>query len=133
MSNADTEASPKRLLIVCSQGLCRSVALTDVLKMHFQPVDVIPIGIVANSKPTFEMLYGWADHIIAMDQPVFHIIEKRIEAITDKPSQSPLLFMCDVGPDTYGFSRNPALIDQVWRWARENYAALGIAEHNRKV
>ena len=113
----------KKIITVCSAGLCRSVSLADVLKLHFEPCDVIPLG-VARNFGVKEILFDWADHIIVMhDRIVKHIPEQYASKI----------MLCDVGPDTYGNSKNPELIGKVWRWTRENQAALGITEHDKKL
>ena len=43
------------------------------------------------------------------------------------------VLVCDVGPDRYGQygcrSHHPELIDQVWRWCRQNKDQLGIREY----
>lgn len=113
-----------KIITMCRQGLVRSVALADALKLHFEPVDVLSIGYFANTEPTKTMLFDWADFIICMESKyVGHIDIKYL----------PKLMICEVGPDTYGSSRNPGLIDKVWRWARQNQEALGIKEHNKRV
>ena len=113
----------KKILTVCSAGLCRSVALADVLKLHFEPVDVVPVGIDKNTT-VLPLLFNWADHIIVMQEKYGLRVpeEYRGKVIT-----------CEVGPDVYGGSRNPVLIDMVWRWARKNASALQIAEHDKKL
>ena len=124
---------PRRIITVCSQGLCRSVALADVLKLHFEPVDVLPIGVNGNSRETLHMLYDWAHCVIAMHQPVLDIIERRVKRwIGDNPFPIPH-YLCDVGPDSYHNPKHPQLIDRVWRWAREHSEVLGITEHTRKI
>jgi hypothetical protein len=63
-----------------------------------------------------------------------HIIgrlQKRLDV--DLYSLDPQVHICDVGPDTYGHSHNPILIDKVWRWCRVNQEKLGIREHYRKL
>ena len=57
-----------KIVTMCSKGLVRSVALADVLKLHFEPVDVILIGCNSNSEETIKMLSAWADKLIAMEQ-----------------------------------------------------------------
>lgn len=113
----------KKILTVCHQGLCRSVGMADVLKMHFEPVDVVPVGIKSNTT-ILPILFAWADHIIIM-QP--HMAEKIPEEFHSK------ILVCDVGPDRYKNSKNRELIDQVWNWARQNVDKLGIVEHDRKL
>lgn len=116
-----------KIVTVCSAGLVRSAALADVLKMHFEPVDVIPVGIDRNdSGPdgSIQLLFNWADHIIIMHEPYI----KRV------PSEfASKIILCEVGKDTYGNPRNRELIDKVWHWARNNSSVLNVTEHNRKL
>jgi predicted protein tyrosine phosphatase len=116
-----------KILTVCSQGLCRSVGLADVLKLHFEPVDVIPAGVRGNTQETLAMLGNWADWIIVMQAKYINKIPMNIDRRGDK------LLVCDVGPDRYGNSHHRELIDQVWQWARRNQAKIGITEHNRRI
>lgn len=109
-----------KILTLCRAGLVRSVALEDVLKLHFQPTDVLAAGVDFNKEDTKEMLYKWADKIIVMEE---HYLEKIPQEYQLK------ILVCEVGPDTYGSSKNPILIDKVFRWARENSNKLGITEH----
>lgn len=113
---------PVKILTVCLVGISRSVGLTDVLKLHFKPVDVIPVGVAhnANTQETLTMLAEWADHIVIMHQPLVHKFPKGFE---DK------IKVCDVGPDVYGGSNRAVLIDKVWRWARKHCDELGIEEY----
>lgn len=112
----------KNIVTVCRQGLVRSVGLADVLKLHFEPVDVIPVGIASNTG-SLPILFAWADHIIVME-------EKYKERIPEEFKNK--VKVCEVGPDTYGHGpRRAILIDMVWRWARENQELLGITEHNK--
>lgn len=113
-----------KIVTMCRQGLVRSVSLTDVLKLHFEPVDVIPIGYFANSLETKEMLFTWADFIVVMEA---HMAKYVPEAFLSK------VLVCEVGPDVYGRHNHPALLDKTWRWARENQALLGIKEHSKKL
>lgn len=114
----------KRIITMCRQGLCRSVGLADVLKLHFEPVDVLPIGYFGNSLETRRMLMEWADHIIVMEA-------KYMQHVYDDLKHK--AHICEVGPDTYGHSHNPQLIDKCWRWCRQNAKLLGIKEHNKKL
>lgn len=121
-----------KILTVCAQGLCRSVGLADVLKLHFEPVDVIPVGHRGNTAQTLEMLINrWADFVVCMETHYIDRLEKRLEQKSKTWTAAPLV--CDVGPDSYGHSHNPALIDQVWRWARANQFQLGIREHKKRL
>ena len=123
-SNPSTRTM-SRILTVCKHGLVRSVGLADVLKLHFEPVDVIPVGNASNSPETLEMLYEWADHIVIMEERYrkrIHIQKHRERAI-----------VCEVGQDTYGNSHARPLIDKCWQWARKNQDLLDIKEHSRSI
>lgn len=114
----------KNIITVCRQGLVRSAAMADVLKMHFEPVDVLAVGHFANSRATIDMLCEWADIIILMEQ---HYTEHIGLQFRSK------IAVCDVGRDNYHNSRHRGLIDFCWNWLRQNNAALGITEHSRRV
>ena len=113
-----------KIVTMCRQGLVRSVALADVLKLHFEPCDVIPIGHFGNTKETRDMLMDWADKIVVMEAHYMQYID---ETYMHKA------LVCDVGPDRYGSSKHPQLIDQVWRWCRINQNILGVVEHTKKL
>jgi len=114
-----------KIITACKQGLCRSVGLADVLKLHFEPVDVIPLGLFANSEETLVMLGEWCDWFVIMEDRY----RDRVPAGID---QSKIL-VCEVGQDTYGHSHNPELIDKCWRWSREQASVLGIREHQKRL
>jgi predicted protein tyrosine phosphatase len=118
--------APVRIVTMCRQGLVRSVALADVLKMHFQPVDVVPIGHFANSKETIAMLCGWADRVVVMEE---HYRQHVPDELHGK------CLVCDVGPDINNpqGSKTPKLIKQVWDWTRKHVQLLGIEEHQEKL
>lgn len=113
-----------KILTVCRAGLVRSVSLADVLKLHFEPTDVIPIGIDFNDSETKVLLYEWADKIVVMEE---HYLDKIPLEFREKT------LVCEVGPDTYGHSKNPELIDKVFTWTRENQEKMGIKEHNERL
>lgn len=113
-----------KIVTMCRQGLVRSVGLGDVLKLHFEPVDVIALGYFANSTETKDMMFSWADHIVVMEEQYLKHIPEQFKAKT---------LVCEVGPDVYGRHNHPQLIDKVWRWTRLNTARLGITEHNKKL
>jgi predicted protein tyrosine phosphatase len=113
-----------KIITCCKHGLVRSVALADVLKLHFEPVDVIPLGLNSNSKETIIMLGNWADHII--------IMEERYRSRVPKELHSKVL-VCDVGQDVYGNSHHRTLIDICWQWCRKHVGKLGIAEHSKRI
>jgi len=114
----------QRIVTMCRQGLVRSVALADVLKLHFEPVDVVPVGYFGNSQQLKDMLFEWADHIIVMEQKYTKHVH---------PRWASKVLVCEVGPDTYGHSHNPKLISMVWDWCRLHQHPLGIKEHKKKL
>jgi len=122
----------KKILTVCRQGLSRSVGLADILKLHFEPVDVISAGYFANTKETLEMIIGWADIIVVMEP---HMVRKLTEKTHDNIFNNKHVLVCDVGPDVYGHSieARRRLIDQVWQWSRINMPQFGITEHNKRL
>jgi predicted protein tyrosine phosphatase len=124
-----------KILTVCKQGLVRSVGLADVLKMHFTPVDVIPIGYRSNSTETkIQLMTQWADHIIAMEQVFYEFLCNDLQATgLGQAVLVPQIHLCDVGVDRYHNSRHRELIDQVWDWVRKNQTKLEIEEHFEKV
>lgn len=113
-----------KILTVCRAGLVRSVALADVLKLHFEPTDVLPMGKDFQSKETQEMLFNWADKIVVMETHYMEDIPENHRAKT---------LICEVGPDIYGSSKHPDLINKVFIWARNNWEKLGVKEHNRSI
>ncbi len=124
-----------KILTCCSQGLCRSVGLADVLKLHFEPVDVIPVGLASNSRETLLMLFEWADWVVSMDSTLYtraiSIAEKDTWDVPNSLRKKQLV--CDVGRDIYGNSHNPILIDMCWQWCRNKASTLGIQEHFRRI
>ncbi len=117
----------KRIVTVCSAGLVRSAALADVLKMHFEPCDVIPVGVDRNDREpggSLELLFNWADHIIVMNEPLRRKIPDNYQH---------KIIICEVGKDVFGNPRHRTLIDTVWNWTRQNLDKLGITEHDRKL
>jgi len=111
-----------KILTVCRAGLVRSVALADVLKLHFEPTDVIPVGIDFNEPETISMLCEWADIIVVM--------QAHYKLRFDQKWQSKIC-VCDVGPDIYGSSKHKDLIEKVFVWARATQHILKISEHNK--
>ena len=119
-----------RILTVCLAGITRSVGMADVLKFHFDPVDVIPIGCSrkVNSSETLNLLCNyWADWIIVMEDTLVDKLKQRLE---DYPFPENKILLCNVGPDIgFGQDRHrPILIDKAWRWVRANAHKLGIKE-----
>lgn len=117
----------RRILTMCRQGLVRSVALADVLKMHFRPVDVMSIGHFANTPATIEMMCCWADRIVVMEEHY----KKHVPAEFHYK-----VLICDVGPDVDNpqGSKTPKLIKKCWDWVRLFKTELGgIQEHQERL
>lgn len=116
---------PVKILCVCLVGISRSVGLADVLKLHFGPVDVIPVGCSrqAQSTETLKMLCDWADHIVIMTECLIDKLSQRLGL--DDVRKHYNIHLCEVGEDIYGGIHRPILIDKVWRWARANAHLLG--------
>lgn len=114
-----------KILTMCRVGLSRSLALTDVLKFHFWPVDVIPVGLSRNSPETLRMMVDWADHVVLMREKFRQELIDLIGPIPDEKIK-----ICEVGPDVHGYAGagRAHLINQVWTWARANQHILGVKE-----
>jgi predicted protein tyrosine phosphatase len=111
-----------KIVAMCHVGISRSVGLVDVLKLHFEPVDAIPIGHAdsCNSPETKRMLFSWADWIVVME-------DHYRKYVPDEFQQKVLV--CEVGPDVYGHHNRAPLIDKCWRWVRAHQELLGIKEY----
>ena len=109
------------ILTVCRAGLCRSVSLADILKLHYESVDVLPVGIDFNSETTKNMLYEWADKIVVMEQ---HYLYKIPEIY------HPKVIVCDVGPDVWFNPKHPDLISKIWIWLKDK-SGLDLVEHHK--
>ena len=116
-----------KILTVCRAGLVRSVALANVIKLHFAPVDVLNCGVGEhqlgrmNQLETLEMLFKWADKIVVMES---HYLGKLPLAYQGKT------VICEVGPDRWNNPNHPELIGMVFDWMRKNKHLLEIEEHN---
>lgn len=120
------------ILTVCSKGLVRSVAMADVLKLHFDsnfgPVDVIPLGIDSNQVSTFsDLMKRWAHLVIVMDEPYV----KRIAVIPK--SLYTTVTLGPVGSDVWHNAQHPDLIAKCWDWLREHAEELDLKEHTRSL
>lgn len=107
-----------KIITVCAAGLCRSVAMADVLKCHFRDTDVVPVGVDLNSDEIKTILFTWADKIILMEK---EFIDRISHEFADK------ILICDVGPDIWKNPKHPELIGKVWDFAR----TLGLQEHSK--
>ena len=72
-----------KIVTACSQGLCRSVGLADVLKLHFEPVDVIPVGVRGNTQETLAMLGDWCDWFVVMEGRYVDGVPKNVPRAQD--------------------------------------------------
>jgi len=117
---------PVKILTMCRVGLSRSLALADVLKFHFVPTDVIPVGVSANSAETLKYMVDWADKVVLMREKFRNELEEKIGV----PLPNEKILICEVGADVHGYvGQNRAiLIDKAWRWARANQKELGVVE-----
>lgn len=109
-----------KIVTVCRAGLCRSVALADILKLHYENTDVIPVGISFNSDEIKSLLFAWADRIIVMEK---QFVDRVPHEFSGK------IMICDVGPDIWNNPKHPELISKVWNWLRDNN--MGLVEHSR--
>jgi predicted protein tyrosine phosphatase len=117
----------RKIVTVCSAGLVRSAALADVLKMHFEPCDVLPVGVDRNDKKpggALDLLFNWADTIIVMHEPYINRVPENLKH---------KVILCEVGRDVYHNPRHPELIAKVWNWTRLHLSELQITEHNEKL
>ena len=112
-----------KVLTMCRVGLSRSLAMTDVLKFHFWPVDVVPVGLSRNSPETLRMLVDWADHVILMREKFHKELVELIGPVTEGKIK-----ICEVGADVHGYvgEGRAHLINACWAWLRDNYQTLGI-------
>jgi predicted protein tyrosine phosphatase len=110
-----------KIVTACSVGLIRSVGLAEVLRLHYEPVDVIPLGVRSNSKETMSMLGQWCDWFVVMQDRY----RKKVP-----PGFEEKLLVCEVGPDRYGDyglkSHRPELIVKAMTWCHQNKEKLGI-------
>lgn len=94
-----------KYLCVCAGGNVRSVALAYVLKHHTgRGDDAIAVGYTVTSKETMEMLCGWADRIVVM--------ENHMRSQIAMHHQHKLRCL-DVGPDIWGVVVAPDLLKKV--------------------
>ena len=73
-------AKVRKILCVCDLGNNRSVQFAHLLRYKYQPCDTIPVGVEMHSKETLDMLYKWADIIIAVSDKVAFKIPVQFEA-----------------------------------------------------
>lgn len=101
-----------RILCVCEGGFTRSVCLAGHLRnRNGTPChDALAIAWRFNSPETLEMMSRWAEMIVVMEP---YMVEKIPAAWREKVT------ICDVGPDRYGQSLHPELVQQIREWSRK--------------
>lgn len=90
-----------KILTVCHEGHCRSVATASCLKVR--GYDAVPVGIIKNSKETIDLLVKWADKIFVADLP--------IRSLLPPDAQQKIEKRFTIGEDEWG---NPSSAD-LWK------------------
>jgi CheY-like chemotaxis protein len=97
-----------RILVVCDQGVNRSVTLAHQLK--YLGHDVLSAGLARNSQETLELLFDWAEKIITTEG---------CQSIPEQHAAKTELW--DIGPDYYPRPHNKALLRIVRRLIDEHH------------
>ena len=82
-----------KILTVCSHGNIRSAGLKYLLQVIYKH-DVLNCGVEENSEDTRQMLFQWADKVIALDTTVFTVVDREMD-------HSNKLELLDVGEDVW--------------------------------
>jgi hypothetical protein len=102
-----------KVLCCCEGGNTRSVTLATLLKYYFRPSaghDALAMAIGKNSPATKEMLYGWADRILVVDEGFVDDIPPEYRSkVTTIP----------IGRDNWGMSMHPELVPLAIRLLQE--------------
>lgn len=104
-------ADPQRVLAVCQGGHVRSVTLRYLLNYKYGG-DCLACGWEPNTDDTKRMLYEWADVIVCME-------ESFLEMLPDYARAKACVL--DVGPDVWGLSLHPDLIERIDGLLHEQY------------
>lgn len=96
-----------KILVVCDQGVNRSVTLAGQLK--YLGHDVLSAGVSTNSVDTQKLLYDWADKVIIVD---FQLALPMY--------QSDKVELWNIGPDVYPRPYNKDLLKIVKRLIAEH-------------
>jgi predicted protein tyrosine phosphatase len=88
---------------MCQGGNVRSVAIGYVLKYQYG-IDAIACSWEANTQETRDMLCNWADSVIVMEASFAQYIPQKYHS---------KLQVMDVGPDMWGNSLHPQLIELI--------------------
>lgn len=89
-----------KVLCMCQGGNSRSVGCAFLLKYTYG-IDALSCSWEKNSAETLDMLFGWADHIIVMEEHFQKYIPRDFK---DK------LIIVDVGPDIWCNGLHPGLL-----------------------
>jgi protein-tyrosine-phosphatase len=88
-----------KIAVFCKGGICRSAAMSNVLKSYGH--DVLCAGLGYNSSETIQMLSDWADRIVVM--------QKELADLVPMSSRGKMV-VADVGPDVWTSSVDPDLV-----------------------
>lgn len=92
-----------KILIVCDQGVNRSVVLGSRLRYCGDGHDVLTAGLATNDPATLEMLILWADKIILTDKSQYDDVRgwfKKLRKVE----------LWNIGPDKYPRPHNKELL-----------------------
>lgn len=91
-----------KVLVICSAGIVRSVAVTYHLKDAYG-YDALAAGHDKNSQETIDFLSGWADRIIVTEPKyAVGILKRHVRKIVP-------VELTDIGPDRWGNPLDPSL------------------------
>lgn len=103
-----------KIAVFCKGGICRSAAMSNVLKTYGH--DVLVAGLGYNAPETIQMLSDWADRIVVMQQELAQLVPM---------SGRGKMVIADVGPDVWENSADPDLVARCRviadEWARKNW------------
>jgi hypothetical protein len=101
-----------KIVTMCQGGNVRSVGLGYVLKYHYGQ-DVLACSWEKNTDETRRMLYAWGDRIIVMEADFVKYVPPEFQS---------KVVVYDVGPNRWGSSLHPELLDIVDKLIREDPA-----------
>ena len=107
---------PPRILAVCQGGNVRSVTLRFLLNYRYG-FDALACGLEPNTEETRRMLYEWAAIIIVCESSFVDLLPEDMR---------PKANVFDIGPDVWGGSLHPELIDIC-----DDLIQQWIAAHNK--
>ena len=110
-----SQRAKTHILCVCAGGNTRSVTLATLLKFHFGGYDALACSITKNSRGTLEMLFDWADLVIAVDNFIFGELTDSHKDILD----SDKVMLVHIGKDRWGMSMHSELVPLACRLLEE--------------